>query len=154
MTILRSFLRNTNATAAVEAAIFLPIFMLLTFGITDLGSEMFVRQRVNAAAQAGATYAVINSGSTCVTSNGACVSGIQGAMNDAFGSSTFCSASGACPPPSIAGCIDGSPKCITVTATYTLTPILPPIAFSWPQPMTETWVQPMTVSYTVTVRIL
>ena len=43
--------RNTDATAAVEAAIFLPIFLLFTIGITDLGSGMFLRTQINAATQ-------------------------------------------------------------------------------------------------------
>lgn len=135
--------RDRNGSAAVEAAIFLPIFMLLTFGITDLGSQMFVRQQINAAAQAGATYAVINSVGACATLTGTCLSGIKGAMNDATGNSSFCTDSDC--DASITGCTDGSPKCITVTASYALSPILPSALYSW--------ATSLTISYTVTVRI-
>ena len=83
----------TSATAAVEAAIFSPLFLVLTLGVTDLGSGMFVRMTVNAAAQSGAAYAVINSGSTCASLTAACLSGIEKAMNDATGNSSFCTGS-------------------------------------------------------------
>jgi Flp pilus assembly protein TadG len=138
-------LRRTDGTAAVEAAIFLPLIMLLTFGITDLGSAMFLRQQANAAAQAGATYAVINSstGGTCFTMSAGCLSGIQTAMNNAAGSSSFCT--GTVCTASIAGCTDGAPKCITVSVNYPLTPILPSTAY--------TWAASSTVSYIVVVRI-
>src|SRR5882724_673022 len=114
ITALRQLLRCTRATAAVEAAIFLPIYMILTFGITDAGSGMYMAMQVNAATQAGATYAVNNSrtGSVCQsTVPGPCLSGIQAAMNDAFGVSSFCSGGGC--TTTITGCTDGTPKCIT-----------------------------------------
>jgi len=63
---LRRLFPCARATAAVDAAIFLPIFLTLTLGVTDLGSRMFVRMTVNAAALAGAAYAVNNSGSGSV----------------------------------------------------------------------------------------
>jgi hypothetical protein len=99
--------------------------------------------QVNAATQAGATYAVINSrtGLVCETTViGPCLSGIQAVMNDAFGNSSFCSG-GSC-NATIGGCTDGSPKCITISAVYPWVPLLP-----WP-------VLPLTFSSTVTVRIL
>ena len=139
-----NFLRNTEAAAAVEAAIFMPIFMLLTFGISDLGSAMFVRQQANAAAQAGAMYAVMNTGSICATLSSGCQSGIQTAMNDAVGSLTFCT--GSVCTASITGCADGSPKCISVAVNSPWTPILPSSLY--------TWAQAMTVSYTATIRIM
>lgn len=143
MTMLRYLLCRSDGTAAVEAAIFLPIFMLLVFGITDIGSGLFARQLVNAAAQAGATYAVINSTGDCATLSGTCLSGIEAAMNAAAGS-TFCTSS-LC-TASITGCTDGALKCITVTASYPLTPMLPASIYSWAQVMDMT--------STVTVRIL
>jgi Flp pilus assembly protein TadG len=145
MTTFRRLLGNSDATAAVEAAIFLPIFVLLTFGITDLGSAMFKRQQVNAAAQAGAAYAVSNSGGDCASLSSACLAGIQAAMNAAAGSSSFCTDPNAC-TASMTTCSDGSPTCVTVTASYPLTPILPSTVYSW--------AQSMTVSYTVVIRIV
>src|SRR5262245_31395329 len=89
----RRLSRNTDAAAAVEAAIFAPIFLALMLGVTDLGTGMFVQMTANAAAQAGAAYAVINSGSVCASMTTACLSGIKTAMNDAAADSSFCTGS-------------------------------------------------------------
>jgi Flp pilus assembly protein TadG len=53
---MRHFLFCARGAAAVEAAIFAPLFVLFMVGITDLGAGMFVRMTANAAAQAGAAY--------------------------------------------------------------------------------------------------
>src|SRR5260370_39122455 len=63
MTTLRRLFRCRRGTAAVEAAIFTPIFLTMTLGVADLGSGMFARTTVNAAAQGGAPYAGIHSAS-------------------------------------------------------------------------------------------
>ena len=86
---LSRFFGCTTATAAVEAAIFAPIFLTLTLGVTDLGSGMFVQMQVNAAAQAGASYAVINYGSVCASLTTTCLNGIKAAINDAAGNPSF-----------------------------------------------------------------
>ena len=117
---LRRLLGCTTATVAVEAAIFLPIFLTFAFGVTDLGSGMFVRMRANAAAQAGAAYAVINS---CAST---CIAGIKTAMNDATGNPSFCTGTTVCtatmsPDP----CTAGSVCVITVSANYPFSPIYP-----------------------------
>jgi hypothetical protein len=127
------------ATAAVEAAIFLPIFLTFTLGITDLGSGMFVRMTVNAAAQAGAAYAVRNScASTCIT-------GIKTAMNDATGNPSFCTGTVCTATMSPDPCTAGSVCVITVSANYPFLPILPDAAYSW--------AQSMTVSSTAKIRV-
>jgi hypothetical protein len=146
---LRRLFGCTTATAAVEAAIFMPIFVTLSLGITDLGSVMFARMTVNAAAQAGAAYAVINS---CATLTPACSTGIKTAMNDATGgpssgATAFCTAN-VC-TPSISACADGSPKCIIVTASYTYAPTFPVAAGVYSQ----VWTKSMTVSSTTTIRV-
>jgi Flp pilus assembly protein TadG len=135
------FVSCTTGTAAVEAAIFAPIFLIMTLGVTDLGSGMFVRMSVNAATQAGAAYAVIKSSCTpkpctpiCASLTTACHDGIATAMNDATGISSFCT--GTVCTPSITGCADGSPKCISVSVNYPFTPILPDVVYSWAQSMT------------------
>jgi hypothetical protein len=139
----------TNATAAVEAAIFAPIFMVITLGVTDLGSGMFVRMTVNAAAQSGAAYAVINSGSSgvCASLTAACLSGIEQAMDNATGNSSFCAGS-AC-SASFTSCADANGGiCFTVSANssnYPHTPILPSAVYSW--------AQSTTYSSTVTIRV-
>jgi hypothetical protein len=147
---LRRLFRSTTGTAAVEAAIFAPIFLIMTLGITDLGSGMFVRMSVNAATQAGAAYAVIKSSCAptpcspvCASLSNACLTGITTAMNEAIGVSSFCT--GIC-TASITGCADGSPKCISVSVNYPFTPILPVVVYSW--------AQSMTVSSTTIIRIL
>lgn len=141
----RQLCRNSDGSVAVETAIFAPIFLALMLGITDVGGGMFVKMTVNAAAQAGATYAVLNLGTpVCTTPTSAsCLEGIQQAMNDASGNSSFCT-SAVC-TASIEKCADGSPKCIIVTADYPYTPILSDAAYSW--------ASTKTVSSTITLRI-
>lgn len=140
----RRLFRAKDGTAAVEAAIFTPIFLLMTLGITDVGTGMSGRMRVNAATQAGLAYAIVNK---CATS---CLDAIKTAMNDAaadpsFCSGTVCSASmGAC------AAANGDPNpatttCITVSANYSFTPFLASAVYSW--------AQLTTVSYRATVRI-
>jgi Flp pilus assembly protein TadG len=130
---LRRLFHCTRATAAVEIAIFTPIFLVMMFGITDLGAGMFVRMQVDAAAQAGATYAVLNSSTT----------GVQQAMNDASGNPSFCT-SAVCTASMTTPCI--SPCVITVTANnYPYTPFLPYL---------YAWASAQNYSSTITVRIL
>lgn len=139
--------RCTRASAAVEAAIFAPIFLLFTMGVTDLGSVMFTRMLVNGATQSGAVYAVVHSGSgsACATMpiTSTCLNGIKAVMNDATGDTSFCT--GSVCTASIVGCADGSPKCIIVSASWPFTPLLPDVLYSW--------AQTMTVLSTTTVRI-
>jgi Flp pilus assembly protein TadG len=138
---LHRFFKCTKATAAVEAAIFTPIFLTLTLGVTDLGSGMFVRMTVNAATQAGAAYAIKHScGATCLTN-------IKTAMNDAVGDPTFCNGSprkATCTATITQPC--NTPCVVTVSASYPFTPILADAVYSW--------AQLLTVSSTVTARIL
>ena len=146
ITALRRLLRNTDAAAAVEAAVFSPFFVLLTLGVTDLGSGMLVRMTANAAAQSGAAYAVIHSGTSgvCANLSAACTSGIEQAMNNAVGNSSFCT--GAVCSASFTTCADPNGGiCYTVKANYPYTPILPDVVYSWAQGTTFT--------STVTVRI-
>jgi Flp pilus assembly protein TadG len=127
---IRQLRRNSDGSVAVETAIFTPIFLVMMLGITDLGAGMFVRMQANATAQAGATYAVLNSSTpVCTTLTSTCLDGIQQAMNDASGNPSFCT-SAVC-TASIGECADGSPKCIIVTADYPYTPILPNAVYSW-----------------------
>jgi Flp pilus assembly protein TadG len=58
------FMRNDTGAALIEAAIALPFFLILMVGIIDLGTGMYDAMSVNAAAQAGAAYAVLNKGAT------------------------------------------------------------------------------------------
>ena len=158
MQTFKRLLRCTRATAAVETAIFAPIYLMLTLGVTDLGMGIFVRMSVNAATQTGAIYAVVNAkvkGNACevTTTNpaawvnsSACVAAIKAVMNDATGDSSFCMGS-VCGTPSIGACGDvASTTCVIVSASYPYAPLLPDATYSW--------AQSMIVISTSTVRIL
>jgi hypothetical protein len=129
---LRHFLRCTKATAAVEAAIFSPLFLVFTLGVTDLGSGMFTMMTVNAAAQSGAAYAVINSSSTCSAMGAGCLAGIEKAMDDATGNSKFCTTA-VCSAVFTACADPNGGICFTVSANYPYTPILPGAVYAWAQ---------------------
>jgi Flp pilus assembly protein TadG len=58
------FMRNNSGAALVEAAVALPLFLILAVGIIDLGTGTYDAMAVNAAAQAGAAYAVLNKGAS------------------------------------------------------------------------------------------
>src|SRR5262249_29741237 len=118
------------------AAIFAPFFLILTFGVADLGMGMYVRMAINGATQAGAAYAVIHPNAS--------LSSIQAAMNDSTGNPSFCST--ATCSASVATCADGAPKCIVVSTIYEYTPLLPDIVYSW--------AQSTIVEYTITIRVL
>ena len=141
--IIKRLLFCTRATAAVETAIFAPVFLVMMLGVTDLGAGMFVNMTANAAAQAGAAYAAFNVKSTCTTLTAACLSGIETAMNDATNDSSFCT--GSVCLASIGACADGSTNCISVTANYPYKPILADAVYAWGK--TQTY------SSTVTIRI-
>jgi Flp pilus assembly protein TadG len=144
ISILRRLFKCATGTAAVEAAIFLPIFLTLTLGVTDLGTGMFVRMTVNAAAQAGAAYAVINSDSACASLTSACLTGIEAAMNDATGNPSFCM--GTVCTASFTTCPDpNGGVCFIVSANYQFSPILPDAVYSW--------AKFMTVASTATIRV-
>jgi len=143
---LHRLIRNSDATAAAEAAIFFPIYLLLTVGVTDIGSGMFIEMTVNAATQAGAAYAVIHypSSGVCSSMSAACLAGIQTAMHDATGNSSFCS-TGAC-TASFTACSEAHGGiCFTISATYPYSPILPDAVYAW--------AKSSTYSSTVTVRV-
>jgi Flp pilus assembly protein TadG len=141
---IRLLRRNIDGSVAVETAIFTPIFLVMMLGIADIGAGMFVQMQANAAAQAGATYAVLNSSNpVCTTLGSLCLDGIQQAMNDGSGNSSFCTT--ATCTASIDECADGSPKCIIVTAEYAYTPLLPDAIYTWASTQTH--------SSTITVRV-
>jgi Flp pilus assembly protein TadG len=158
---LRRFLGNTDATAAVEAAIFSPIFLLLTLGVTDLGTGMFVEMQVNAATQSGAAYAVINHSKIvppnttpiCASMTLNCLSSIQKAMSDAIGNSSFCTATAQNRTPctaSFTSCAEANGGiCFTVSANYPFSPILPVTGGVF----AKSWTKTTTYSSTVTVRV-
>src|SRR6516164_8053666 len=110
ISILRRLFRCTSATAAVEAAIFTPVLLIFTLGVIDLGSGMFLKMTVDAVAQAGASYAVINysagSSPTCASLTQTCINDIEAAMTDAAGGLFSCSARSC--PVSFTSCTDNN----------------------------------------------
>lgn len=142
--VLRRLLACTGAAAAVEAAIVAPLLFIFALGATDLGTAMFAKMTVNAAAQAGGAYAVkhadVTSTPTCSTLTPGCLTGIQTAITDASGGLTI----NASPAPTITTCADLSPQCIVVSATLGFSPILPDATYSW--------ATSLTLSSTVTIR--
>jgi Flp pilus assembly protein TadG len=132
-----SMLRSRDGSAAVETALFSPIFVILTLAIADLGSGMFTRMTVNAAAQAGAAYAVMNPGAS--------LNDIRTRMNEAAGDPSFCTIA-TCSAPPTGVCADGSGQCVIVSATYPWTPMLSATIYSW--------AISNTVTSAITVRVL
>jgi Flp pilus assembly protein TadG len=149
---IRRLFKNRDGSAAVELAIFAPLALLLTLGITDLGTGMYLRMTINATTQAGAIYGVKNFfSSTCATLSSACSSGIKAAMNDAAGDSSYCTTHATC-TPSVGPCTDDSTTtCITVTADVPVTPLLPLTSFfSYATP----WGGSTTIVATTTIRTI
>ena len=58
--LLSWFRRRERGSASLEAAILIPMYLTLTFGMVDLGTAMFESMQMNAAAQAGMASAVTN----------------------------------------------------------------------------------------------
>ena len=58
--LLSWFRRRERGSASLEAAILIPMYLTLTFGMVDLGTAMFESMQMNAAAQAGMASAVNN----------------------------------------------------------------------------------------------
>lgn len=156
MNIVFKLFKCTNASAAVEAAIFTPIFLLFMLGITDLGSKAYIQMQFDAATQAGVLYIAQNS--TYIVQNGisSSLSSVQTAMNRASGSPSFCTTYATC---SI--CNSTTPSCpvtnnckdtycyeviaITPISSPVYQPFLPDTAFSWSKPQT--------ITSTATIRI-
>lgn len=139
---MKKIICNCDGTAALETAVVLPLFVVLTFGITDVGGGVFTRMSVNAASQAGASYAVSHYADTSPPIS---LAAIQTAMNQAAGSSSFCSPpTGSC-TASVPSQCPPTPCVVTVTASHSWTPILPTRTYSW--------AIPIGITYTTTIRV-
>jgi len=60
-------LRDTRGIAAVEFALFTPVFALLLAGIVDLGGALYTKFKLDSAVTAGANYAQINAANVSST---------------------------------------------------------------------------------------
>jgi Flp pilus assembly protein TadG len=151
---IKRLLHNARGSAAVEFALFAPMALLLTLGVADLGTGMYMRMTINATTQAGAIYAVFNSGAspaTCATLTTSCSDNIKAAMNDASGDSSFCTSHATC-TPSIAPCSDDTTTtCVTVTADVPFSPLLPVTSLLY---MATPWGASGTITATSTIRVL
>jgi hypothetical protein len=97
---IRNLLHCDRATAAVEAAIFAPISLLFTFGITDLGAAMFARTQTNARPRRVPSMRLsIRPRPVAAPFGTACLTAIKAAMNDATGDASFCTGPSVRPRP-------------------------------------------------------
>jgi Flp pilus assembly protein TadG len=60
MTKLMRLLRDNRGFAAVEFALFTPVFGLLLAGTVDLGGALYTKFKLDSAVSAGANYAMVN----------------------------------------------------------------------------------------------
>jgi Flp pilus assembly pilin Flp len=154
---LRRLCRNSDGAAAVELAIVVPLFTIMTLGITDLGVGISTRMTINVATQSGVAYIIADYnkpaaqqlcavGPSPAQPSLACYQAIFTQMNQAAGTqlcnndpstlmtNNACAVSiGGQPVCQQAG--DPNPpiiaKCVTVAAAYAYNPILPDAAYSW-----------------------
>ncbi len=61
MNLFRRLLRENRGVVAVEFALFLPVFLLLTFGIIELGAAWYQKQMLVSASREGARMATLYS---------------------------------------------------------------------------------------------
>ena len=65
MKLPRKLLKNTTGSVAVEFALFLPLLLVLIFGVVELGSAWYSKQMlVNASREGARLGALLNSGLT------------------------------------------------------------------------------------------
>lgn len=115
MTRLRSLILGTRGTATVEFALILPIFLLLVFGVVELGSAWYQKQMlVNASREGARMGSLLNDPSN---SSALVQSTVTGYLHSAGYPGAFNITSSG---------IDGNPGDqvqVTVTSTYQL-PVL------------------------------
>jgi Flp pilus assembly protein TadG len=127
---LQRLARDTNGASAVEFALIAPALCVLVAGAIDTGLLLVRTMEVNAAAQAGADFAL---------NRGWDAAGIQNAVTSATGSSVItapaptltsgCVVSGVVAAPTGALCANGAPpgNYVTASAEAPFSPIAP-----WP----------------------
>lgn len=84
-TALGRLLSAKAATAAVEFAIVVPIFILLFVGIIDLGGALMTRFRLDAAAASAANYAMVEASSVTSAAGGSLAGSIAALARDDAG---------------------------------------------------------------------
>jgi Flp pilus assembly protein TadG len=133
MQLARKFLRDTSGAVAVEMAILIPLFSTMMLGISDFGMAMYQKMEVNNAVQAGTAYAMFHRTETFATMQGNITVAMSAATGLAGVTATLPTEFTGCPTAS--GIVAGSTSCagvpagvyVTVSATYSYSPILP-----WP----------------------
>lgn len=139
-TFFKDLLRRESGASAVEFALILPIVVALLIGIIDVGRMAWTKMEVQAAARAGANYALVNAAQVYAPAN------IKAAVTSATGLTVTPGE-----PVKETGCLDASGTTVvacgigvvagdyvSVPASATYTPI---------------WLSPLTLSATAKVRI-
>ncbi|WP_207536578.1 TadE/TadG family type IV pilus assembly protein [Sabulicella rubraurantiaca] len=118
-------MRCRKGVAAIEFAFVAPILALVLMGVMDLGSALQQKQRLTAAAQAGAAYALTHPADS---------TGIQAAVNRLLGGwsgVTVTVPAPVCECPGVVGpvncdtvCLTGRQTYVSITLTRSFTPLL------------------------------
>jgi Flp pilus assembly protein TadG len=84
---LRAFSQARAGTAAVEFALFMPLFGLLVAGVVDLGGALWIKFKLDSAVTAGANYAQLNASNVGSTNGQALANSIATIVESSEGSS-------------------------------------------------------------------
>jgi Flp pilus assembly protein TadG len=81
----RRLARDTRGIAAVEFALFTPVFALLVAGIIDLGGALYTKFKLDSAVTAGANFAQISAANVSATNGQTLASNIATIVNASQG---------------------------------------------------------------------
>jgi len=118
---LASFLCDECGESLITVAMSLTVMLAFTFGIMQVGTAYYNKERISEIAREGARYA-IQHGSTCTTSAGSCsaTAAQVATYTCAIGYPTLGGGSTSCPTPTYGGTGTNAPgNPITVTVSYT-----------------------------------
>lgn len=148
---LKDLRRHQAGASAVEFALVLPIIVALMIGTIDLGRMAWTKMEVQAAARAGAAYALVNATKTFDAAK----------VSSAASSATTLAVTVTPTPSKTYGCptgTDGASGIVTVANNTTPCPLNSTTPGSYVTVRTETtytpiWLSPVTISSTAKVRI-
>ncbi|WP_158213797.1 TadE family protein [Sphingopyxis bauzanensis] len=133
-------LRRETGAGAAEFALLLPIMVALLIGVIDVGRMAWTKMEVQAAARAGANYALVNAAQSFapveIKAAVASATGLAVTPGEPVKETGCLDASGATVQPCGGSLVSGDYVSVPVSATYT------PI-----------WFDPVTLSATAKVRI-
>ncbi|MEO5337543.1 MAG: pilus assembly protein [Magnetospirillum sp. WYHS-4] len=127
MGIIRRWVGNERGASAVEFALLAPTLLVVAMGVIDLGLGMFHKMELAGAARAGAQYAILKgySSSTIqtVVQGSTNLTGITVVSSRSCECSNGSTPSGTAPSCTCSGSGVTVQKFISVTASYSYTPI-------------------------------